>query len=122
MTAPLLDRITALMQRRTQRDRREVKRLAPLQRTLCHVQLEGETTSVVATVQNLSLKGIGLLSPRMHPLGSVLSLLLVNASSTFALAVEMTVVRTFPAADNRCFLGGPFTRPLLHGELVPFLI
>jgi hypothetical protein len=119
---PLVDRITALMQRRTQRERREVKRLAPLQRTVCHLQGLGEAGAFVVAVQNLSIKGAGLLSPRSYPSGSVVSLLLINASSTFALAVEMTIVRAFPAAGERTFLGGPFTRPLRHDDLVPFLI
>jgi hypothetical protein len=122
MSGPLLHRITALMQRRAPRDRREVRRVAPAHRTLCTFQRRGTSSSVTAAVHNLSPKGLGLLSPVECPTGTVLSLLLVNASSTFALAIEMTVVRCFRAAGDRYFLGGPFARILRHDEIIPFLI
>jgi hypothetical protein len=110
------------MRRRARRERRAAKRLAPLQRTLCYMQRCGETTSAIAAVQNLSPRGVGLLSQRDCPIGTVLSLLLVNATSTFALPIEMKVVRCFRAAGDRFYLGGPFNRPLRHDEFVPFLV
>jgi hypothetical protein len=122
MSGTLLDWITTLMQRRAPLARREVKRLAPLQRTLCYLQRSGETASAIASVQTLSLKGIGLLAPLEFPRGTVLSLMLVNTSSTFALSIEMTIIRCFRAAGDRFYLGGPFRRTLRHHEIVPFLV
>jgi hypothetical protein len=121
MDSPLLAKIAALVQRRIQVERREVKRLAPGQRTLCLIRNGDEEPPVVA-VHNLSTKGVGLLSEREYPPGTVLPLLIVNGSNTFAVAVELKVVRTFRVVSGRWFLGGPFIRPLRHDELRPLMM
>jgi hypothetical protein len=114
--------IASLVQRRRQLERREFRRLPPAPQTLCLLRLPGEEAYTPAVVQNISVKGIGLLSGRDVPAGTQLELLLVNGSSTFALAVGLHVVRSGPTPAGPCSLGGPFTRLLGHDELVPLMV
>jgi hypothetical protein len=102
-------------------DRRQSKRLVPRACTLCLIRLPGEVSPIHGFVQNLSTRGLGVrLSCRFEP-GTQLSLLLINAAHTYALAVELEVVRCSEASAWGCYLGGVFVQPLCHEELEPLL-
>ncbi|HWG44102.1 MAG TPA: PilZ domain-containing protein [Gemmataceae bacterium] len=122
MKASLRSRLSALVQRRIHVERRGGKRVEPMHRTLCLLQMPGETSQTTAIVQNLSLKGIGVHVDREYTVGATLDLLLVNASHTFSVTLELKVVRCFRAAPNLYFVAGPFTRSLRHEEVVPFIL
>jgi hypothetical protein len=120
MNRPFVSPFAYLVKRRARVERRGATRLFPPQYTVCQLRRGGEPPAN-AVVHNLSVLGVGLVTDREYPPGSALQLLLVNASYTFAVALEMKVVRCF-AVGGRWFLGGPFARPLGHDELVPFLL
>jgi hypothetical protein len=122
MDIPFLAKITALAQRRLKIERRAVKRLPPSQRTVCLVRGEGHSTASSLAVQNLSVKGAGLLADREFPVNSVLPILLVNGSHTCAVTLELNVVRCFRVASGHWFVGGPFAKPLTCEELIPFMM
>jgi hypothetical protein len=122
MTSQIRNKLALLAQRRLRVERRQVKRLILHQRTICQVRLPGGEFSPAGSVQNLSLQGVGLLTERDYPPGTCLHVLLVNAPHTFALALDMKVVRSFRAANGLYYVGGPFTHQLLHEEVVPFVI
>jgi hypothetical protein len=86
------------------------------------LQVSEQDDPTTALVQNLSLKGVGVLVERDYEPEITLQVLLVNAWHTAALKAEMKVVRCFRVADHQYFLAGPFTRLLTHDELVPFII
>ena len=122
MFLSFLARMTALVQRRSRpAERREVKRLAPSQATPCTVTAPGGP-SVGGWVHNLSVKGIGILADAEHQPGTVLRLLVVNASHVFALSVEVEVVRCFRLVTGEYFIGGQFRRALSPDELRPFML
>jgi hypothetical protein len=122
MDIPLLAKITALAQRRLKVERREVKRLPPGQRTACLIRNGTSATPPAAAVQNLSVKGAGLLADREYAPGTLLPILLVNGSNTCAVALELNVVRCFRVVGGQWFVGGPFARPLTCEELIPFMM
>jgi hypothetical protein len=122
MELPLLARIATLVKRRARNNRRQVKRVAPSRPTICLIRQDGLAEAAQATIQNLSHKGAGLLADRELSPGTVVNLLLVNAGHTFALAVDLKVVRSFRAGDGHYFVGGPFTRSLRHEELAPLMV
>jgi hypothetical protein len=122
MELPILARIATLVRRRAKNNRRQVKRLTPSRPTVCLVHCDDRAEPAEATIQNLSHKGAGLLADRELASGSVVKLLLVNAGHTFALAVDLKVIRSFRTGDGRYFVGGPFTRALRHDELAPFMV
>lgn len=122
MGLSLRNKLSALVQRRLQIERRGGKRVAPAQRTLCLLSRPGESSPTNSVVQNLSIKGAALQAERAYELGEVLHALLVNAAHTFSVAVELRVARSFHVADQRYFVAGPFTRPLTHDEIVPFIL
>ncbi len=122
MDIPFLAKITALAQRRLKVERRSVKRLPPGQRTVCLVRGEGHANAPSLAVQNLSVKGAGLLADREYSINTVLPILLVNGSHTCAVALELNVVRCFRVASGHWFVGGPFARPLSCEELIPFMM
>jgi hypothetical protein len=120
MSTSVRTKLSAFVQRRLLGDRRTARRLAPGQRTLCLVQFpDGQGEGVV---QNLSVKGLGLLTDRPHPPGEVLAIRLINAGHTHALPLEARIARCFRAGDGQFFLGVAFTRPLQYEELLPFLV
>ncbi len=121
MDIPLLAKITALAQRRLKVERREVKRLSPSKRTVCLIR-NGDATPPTLAVQNLSVKGAGLLADREYPAGTLLPILLVNGSNTCAVALELNVVRSFRIAGGHWVVAGPFARPLSCEELIPFMV
>jgi hypothetical protein len=122
MKMSLRSKLSFFVKRRLQIERRGSKRVVPVHRTLCLVQVPGEADRATAVVQNISVNGVGVLVDREYLPGTVLNVLLVNASHTFAAAMELKVVRCFRVAVNRYFLAGPFARPLTHDEAVPFII
>jgi len=122
MTLPIRNKISVFVQRRLQVERRSQKRIVPVQRTLCLLQVPGEQEQSTTVVQNLSRKGIGVLVDREHPPGTILTALLVNASHTFAVKRKLKVVRCFRVNGEQFFLAGPFESLLDHEEMVPFII
>jgi hypothetical protein len=122
MGLSLRSKLSALVQRRLQIERRGGKRVAPAQRTLCRLSKPGESAQAASVVQNLSIKGVGLQTECSYQLGELLHVLLVNAAHTFSVSVELRVARCFHVTDNRYFVAGPFTRPLTHDEIVPFIL
>jgi hypothetical protein len=122
MTLSLRKKLSVFVQRRLQVERRSQKRVVPIQRTLCLLQAPGEDQRATTVVQNLSLKGVGILADREHAPGTVLQVLLVNAWHTFAVKRDLKVVRCFRVNGQQFFLAGPFDRLLAHEEMVPFII
>jgi hypothetical protein len=122
MKASLRSKLSALVQRRLHVERRSEKRVEPMQRTLCLIQTPGENVQTTAIVQNLSPKGIGVHVDREYAVGTILHVILVNASHTFSVALDLKIVRSFRAGPQKYFIAGPFTRALRHEELVPFIV
>lgn len=122
MGLSLRSKLSALVQRRLQIERRGGKRVAPAQRTLCLLSKPGESEQSGSVVQNLSIKGAGLQTERRYEPGEVLHALLVNSAHTFSVSVELRIARCFHVTDKRYFVAGPFTRPLSHDEIVPFML
>ncbi len=122
MKLSLRSTLSALVQRRMPIERRGGKRVAPTHRTLCLIQSPSEHERCAGTVHNLSNKGIAVLSNREYPLGSTLHVLLVNASHTFSVELDMKVVRAFRTPNEQFLVAGPFSRPLLHHEIVPLML
>jgi hypothetical protein len=121
MFPPILERLSALVGRRSRSERRGTKRLHPGAMTPCEIQRVGEDAKQSAWLHNLSVKGAGLMVHREYPPGTMLRLLVVNAAHTFALAVEMRVARCQRILNGDYLVGGPFTREVTHQELVPFI-
>jgi hypothetical protein len=78
-----------------------------------------ETTTAI--VQNLSRTGVAVQTDHNYEPGTVLHILLVNDAHTYSLAVDMNVVRSSRVGDQY-LIAGPFARPLLHEEVVPFIV
>jgi hypothetical protein len=122
MDSPILARIASLVHRRAKKERREVKRHAPGQPTLCLVHNPGEAEPTPACIQNLSIKGVGILADRPYAEGTVLHVLLINASHTYAVATDLRVVRCLRLVGGQHLVGGPFLLPLDYEEFVPLMI
>ncbi len=122
MFPPILDKLTALVGRRNRAERRIAKRLFPGAMTPCEVQRVGEEKRQSAWLHNLSCKGAGLLVADEYLPGTLVRLLVVNAAHTFALAVELRVVRCQRIINGEYFIGGEFSREVAHEELVPFIL
>lgn len=122
MKLSLRNKLSILIQRRIQIERRGSKRLVPVHRTLCLIQPASESERRLAIVENMSQKGVALMAEREYVAGTILSVLLVNAAHTFSLAVEMKVVRSSRLASDQYLIAGPFARLLSHEEVVPFIL
>lgn len=122
MNSTLRNKLSVLVQRRLNMERRGCKRIAPVQRTLCLISASGEVLSLTALVENLSNQGVALLAERPYPLNTFLHLRLVNAAHMFSLEVEMKIVRCSRIGYDQYLLAGPFTRRLLHDEVVPLIL
>jgi hypothetical protein len=122
MNSSLRNKLSILVQRRLQIERRSSRRVAPAHRTLCLILASGENEQTTAIVENLSNKGIAVLAERAYTPGAILNVLLVNASHTFSLAVEMKVTRSTRIGSDQYLIAGPFARPLSHEEVVPFIL
>lgn len=114
--------LSVFMQRRLQIERRAFKRVTPVHHTLCLLQAPDEKDWAIAVIQNLSLKGAGVLVEREYAPGTVLRALLVNATHTFSVALELKVARCFRDCGKKYIVAGPFTTPLSHDEIVPLVI
>lgn len=122
MKSSLRNKLSVLVQRRLQIERRGGKRVVPIHRTLCQLQASDDSEPATGIVHNLSYKGVAVLSEREYALGTLLRVLLVNDSHTFSLAMDMKVVRSFRNGGTQYLIAGPFTRPLRHEEVVPFFL
>jgi hypothetical protein len=122
MMTPILAKLSGLVGKRGRMDRRTFRRLTPGHLTPCHVRAPDTEERRSAWVHNLSLCGAGILADREYSPGTRLGLLLVNAPHTFALKVEMDVVRCFRVVSGDYFVGGQFERQLGHDELMPFMV
>lgn len=121
MRSTLRKQLSVLVQRRLHIERRRCKRIVPVRRTVCIVRPTDSADRTTAIVQNLSHTGLALQSTCNYAEGSLLQLLLVNDAHTFSLAVDMNVLRSSRVGDLY-LIAGPFTRPLLHEETVPFML
>jgi hypothetical protein len=122
MTIPILAKFSGIVRRRGKVDRRAFRRLTPGHLTPCQIRAAGNEAPRPARTHNLSLGGAGILSDREYSPGTLVSLLIVNAAHTFALSVEMEVVRCFRVVNGDYFIGGRFRRKLEHNELMPFML
>jgi hypothetical protein len=122
MNSTLRGKLSVLVQRRLHNERRGSKRIAPVQRTLCLLSAPGEGLPLSGLVENLSNQGVALLAQRPYPLNTMLHLRLVNAAHMFSLEVEMKIVRCSRIGYDQYLIAGPFTRRLLHDEVVPFIL
>jgi PilZ domain len=122
MFPPILEKLSALVGRRSRAERRVTKRLFPGAMTPCEVQKVGESDRQAAWLHNLSVKGAGLMVDQEIAPGTLLRLLVVNAPHTFALAVELRVVRCSRIINGDYFVGGQFTHDVTHADLVPFIL
>jgi hypothetical protein len=103
-------------------ERRLSQRFCPRRVMTCQIEPAEGGTAMVATVQNLSARGIGLVCQKTYALGSELRLRILNASATYYLVVTLRVVRCEPVLAGGHYLGCEFTRKLEPGELRPFLM
>jgi hypothetical protein len=122
MLPSAIRKLSALVAPRPRPERRGARRLAPSQLTPCLLQAADGAEPENAWVHNLSVRGVGLLTVREHAIGTTLTGLLVNGPHTFALPVEMTVVRGFRVVHGDFFVGAVFVRALTHDQLLPFLV
>jgi hypothetical protein len=120
---PLLaSKLSALLQRRKRLERRAAKRLFPAQLTPCLLRPSAETTPRNGWLHNLSVRGLGVLSDQPYDVGSRLQVQIVNASHTFSLTVDWTVVRCRRTISGAFLAGGQFDRVLSYEELLPFMM
>jgi hypothetical protein len=122
MTSSLRNQLSALVQRRRQVERRRSKRIAPAHRTFALLHREGDGKETTSLVHNLSLTGIAVHAECDYPLGTILHVLLVNASHIFSVAVDMKVVRCVRENHRSYLIAGPFERSLEYEEIVPFIL
>jgi hypothetical protein len=113
---------TAASAERRRAERRRARRLAPGRLTPCVVRGAGAEADIPGWVHNVSVWGVGLVSSRPAVAGEVLNVLLINAPHTFALSVEVRVVRCYRVVSGDYFVGGTFPEPLRHDELLPFMV
>lgn len=121
-SSALRNKLSLLVQRRLQVERRRSRRLAPVHRPLGLIHSSAGSEPTSARVENVSSQGVAVLAEREYAPGTVLHVLLVNAAHTFSLAVEMKVVRSSRIGPSRYLTAGPFTRPLVYEEMMPFLL
>lgn len=122
MVPQVLSKLSRLIGKRSRLERRAFRRLTPGNLTPCQIRRPGAAAPKPAWVHNLSLRGAGILTDEEFAPGTTMLLLLVNAAHTFALSVEMDVVRCFRVVNGDYFVGGQFHRLLEHNELMPFMM
>jgi len=106
---------------RARTNRRGARRQVPAQLTPCRIVLSGEAEPTPGWLQNLSVKGVGLLLRKPCPVGTIVPLLLINAAHTCGLRLELQVVRCQRLASGDHIVGGQFTQGRDFEELLPFL-
>jgi hypothetical protein len=121
MKSSLRNKLSVLVQRRLQVERRGARRVIPTHRTLCLFQGPGDSERGTAIVQNLSREGVAVLAERDFPSGTLLHLLLVNEAHVFSLAADVKVIRSQRVGHEHYLLAGPFVRPLRHEEVIPLI-
>jgi hypothetical protein len=112
---------TTAIGNRRRTERRRAKRHAPARLTPCVIR-PAEGAETPGWVHNLSVRGGGLLAGRPFAPGAVLTVLFINAAHTFALSVELRVVRCYRVVNGDYYLGGQFAQPLRHDEFLPFIM
>ena len=112
--------LSIFVQKRLSIERRGSKRIAPVHRTFCMIPSTGDKRTT-GLVQNISCTGVAVQTEHSHAAGTLLRILLVNEAHTFSLSVDLNVVRSIRMGDHY-MTAGNFTRPLLHGEVVPFIL
>jgi hypothetical protein len=122
MMPPILAKLITFTGKRGRVDRRASRRLTPGRLTPCEVRIRGVEEPRSAWVHNLSLRGAGILTEQEYLAGTRITVLLVNAAHTFAVSMEMEVVRCFRVVNGDYFVGGRFIRQLGHDELLPFMM
>src|SRR6266852_4703895 len=92
--------------------RRASVRCAPFRLTPCYLSAPAQGIGASAWVYNISAVGAGILgSPWIAP-DTILTVELINAGHTYALAVEMQVTRIEAVKTGNHYLGGQFVRKL----------
>ncbi len=103
-------------------ERRLSQRFLPRRVLTAQIEPANSEFKMVAVVQNLSGRGIGLVCPQNCTPGSELRLRMLNAAATSDLDVTLRVVRCEPALAGGHYVGCEFTRTLEPEELRPFLM
>jgi hypothetical protein len=103
-------------------ERRLSQRFCPRRVMTCQIEPAEGGARIVATVLNLSARGIGLVCQKTWTMGSELRLRILNPSATSCLVVTLRVMRSEAALTGGHFLGCEFTRPLDPEELRPILM
>jgi hypothetical protein len=83
--------------------------------------LPGEAEPISGWLQNLSVKGVGLLLPKSCRVGITVPLLLINDGQTCGLRREVQVVRCQDLGTGDHLVGGQFTHGRDFEDLLPFL-
>lgn len=104
---------------RRRAERRGARRLAPGRLTPCVIRGRED---IPGWIHNVSVLGVGLMSPRPFAAGEMLSVLLINGPHTFAVSVEVRIIRCYRVVNGDYFLGGTFPEPLRYDELLPFMV
>jgi hypothetical protein len=122
MFTPSLPRLSNLVQKPGRSERRAARRVTPAQVVPCLLQPEGKAEGIAGWVHNLSSRGVGVMTEKNLGTGALLTILLVNASHTYAVSLQGQVVRSFRVISGDYFLGCEFNRGLTHEELMPFIV
>jgi tRNA A-37 threonylcarbamoyl transferase component Bud32 len=85
--------------------------------TSVHDGEEGSEDRWEATVQNLSVAGVGLLLQRRFEPGTVVNVLLQSPDGRVRRSLEMQILRVSPAAGGRWATGGVFNKELTKEDL-----
>ena len=121
MNTRIEPKIAAVAERR-RAERRRARRMAPGRLTPCVIRAADAADDMPGWIHNVSVWGVGLLSPQPFAPGDILTVLLINAPHTFAISVEVRVVRCYRVVNGDYFLGGQFPGPLRYDELLPFMV
>jgi hypothetical protein len=122
MLSPILAKLTSLVQKRRREERRQVKRMSPQHLVSCQIKLPGHPNDLPARVDNLSIRGIGILTTEATVPCSTIQVVLINAPHTFALTVDVEVMHCSSVVNGDYFLGCRFTRSLTYEEMAPFFV
>jgi hypothetical protein len=102
-------------------ERRRAKRLLPARLTPCKIRA-ADGAETAGWVHNLSVRGGGLLAGQSAAPGAILTVVFINAAHTFALSAQFKVVRCYRVVNGDYYVGGQFTQPLRHDEMLPFMV
>jgi hypothetical protein len=122
MLPPILAKLTSLVQKRRREERRQAKRMSPQHLVSCQIKLPSHLNQLPARVDNLSIRGVGILTSAASLPRSTMQILLINAPHTFALTVDVEVMHCSSVVNGDYFLGCRFTRSLTYEEMAPFFV